>query len=62
MEEKTIVTEAIRRGGLEAMRKHIAAGVPMVTQRDGSIAYLQPDELRTLLAEAEKTLGPWPPA
>jgi len=51
--EKTPITEAIRRGGLEAMKRHIQAGVPMVSYKDGQVIHIQPEELTEMLAAAE---------
>jgi hypothetical protein len=52
--EVTPVTEAIRRGSLAAMKRHIQAGVPMVAFRDGKIVDIPPEELAEMLASAEK--------
>jgi hypothetical protein len=54
----TPVTEAIRRGGLEAMRRHIQAGAPMVGYRDGQVVRIPPEELVEMLAAAEKESPP----
>jgi hypothetical protein len=54
----TPVTEAIRRGGLEAMKRHIQAGVPMVGYRDGQVVHIPPEELVEMLAAAEKESPP----
>ena len=45
LQEDEPVKEAIRLGIREAMKRHIAGGVPMVTWRDGKIVYIQPEEL-----------------
>ncbi|MDR1164929.1 MAG: hypothetical protein LBO66_03490 [Deltaproteobacteria bacterium] len=50
------VTEAIRRGGLEAMRLHIQRGVPMIFCEDGQILEVPPEELKKRLARAESQL------
>ena len=34
IQEETPITEAIRRGSLEAMKRHILAGQPMVSYKD----------------------------
>ena len=51
LQEDEPVKEAIRLGIRDAMKRHIAGGVPMVTWRDGKIAYIQPEELIELLKE-----------
>ncbi|MDR1535312.1 MAG: hypothetical protein LBU64_09480 [Planctomycetota bacterium] len=47
------VRDAMRRGAHEAMKRHIQAGVPMVSRKDGETVMLSPEELRKMLAEAE---------
>jgi hypothetical protein len=47
------VTEAIRQGGLAAMRRHIQAGVPMASYKDGQVIHLSPAELTEMLKAAE---------
>jgi hypothetical protein len=47
------IKEAIRRGAREAMKRHIQAGVPMVSWKDGKTVMLSPEELKKMLAEAE---------
>lgn len=56
-QNSTIVTEAIRRAGLEAMRRHIQAGEPMVAYRDGQVVHIPPEELAELLAAAEAEMA-----
>jgi hypothetical protein len=58
IQERTPVTEAIRRGALEAMKRHIQAGQPMVSYRDGQVVHVPPEELKELLAAAEDENGP----
>jgi hypothetical protein len=48
------IKDAIRRGTREAMKRHIQAGVPMVSQKDGKTVMLSPEELKQMLAEAEQ--------
>jgi hypothetical protein len=48
------IIEAIRRGAFEAMKRHIQAGVPMVSVKDGKSVMLSPEELKKMLAEAEQ--------
>ena len=47
------VKDAIRRGGIEAMKQYIRAGESMVSWRDGQMVMLSPDELRAMLAQYE---------
>jgi hypothetical protein len=54
----TPVTDAIRRGGLEAMKRHIQAGVPMVGYRDGQVIHIPPEELAEMLDAAENESSP----
>ena len=49
------IRDAIRRGAREAMKRHIKAGVPMVSQKDGKTVMLSPEELKKMLAETEQT-------
>jgi hypothetical protein len=48
------VTDAIRRGGLEAMKRHIQAGIPMAAYKDGRVIRISPEELTEMLKSAEK--------
>jgi hypothetical protein len=57
IQERTPVTEAIRRGGLEAMKRHIQAGLPMVDYRNGRVVHVPPEELKELLAAAEAEMA-----
>ncbi len=45
----TPITDAIRRGAHEAMKRHIQAGVPMVSQKNGQMTMLSPEELQQML-------------
>lgn len=47
------VKDAIRRGGIEAMRQYIRAGESMVSWRDGQMVMLSPEELKVMLARYE---------
>ncbi|MDL2259266.1 hypothetical protein LJB99_00085 [Deltaproteobacteria bacterium OttesenSCG-928-K17] len=47
------ITEAIRQGAREAMKRHIMAGVPMVSWMDGKVIEIQPDELMKMLNESD---------
>jgi hypothetical protein len=49
------VREAVRRGGLEAMKMYIRAGESMVSWKDGKVVYIPPAELEKMLAEAEQS-------
>ncbi|MCD7908132.1 MAG: hypothetical protein LUH04_10720 [Clostridium sp.] len=51
-----LVRNAIKRGGMEAMKRHIQAGAPMVSWKDGKIVHIPPDELKRMLAEMEAEL------
>lgn len=54
IEEETPITEAIRRGSVEAMKQYIRAGESMVSWKDGKIVMLPPEKLMEMLAEAER--------
>jgi hypothetical protein len=60
IEQRTPVLEAIRLGGLEAMKRHIQAGMPMVGCKDGQVIRIPPEELARMLktAETEASLRP----
>ncbi|MDR0354345.1 MAG: hypothetical protein LBJ64_01210 [Deltaproteobacteria bacterium] len=47
------VTAAIRQGGLEAMKRCIQAGVPMVGHKNGQVIRIPPEELAEMLKAAE---------
>ncbi len=49
------VREAVRRGGLEAMKMYIRAGESMVSWKDGKVVRIPPAELEKMLAEAEQS-------
>ncbi|MDR1083903.1 MAG: hypothetical protein LBP22_03370 [Deltaproteobacteria bacterium] len=46
-----VVVEAIRKGTREAMKRHIAAGVPMVSWEDGKVVEIPPEKLAQMLQE-----------
>lgn len=46
---EAVVTEALRKGAREAMKKHIAAGVPMVSWEDGKVIEISPEKLAVML-------------
>jgi hypothetical protein len=52
IEQETPITEAIRQGTFEAMKRHIAGNVPMVSFRDGQIIHISPEELKEMLKDA----------
>jgi hypothetical protein len=52
-DRRDFILEAIRRGGIEAMKRHIQAGVPMVGYKDGQVIHIPPEELTELLKETE---------
>ena len=58
IEQREPVLEAIRLGGMEAMKRHIQAGMPMVGYKDGQVIQIPPEELAGMLkaAEAEAAL------
>jgi hypothetical protein len=53
IERREPVLEAIRRGGLEAMWRHVQAGVPMVGCKDGQVIDIEAEELAQMLKAAE---------
>jgi hypothetical protein len=53
-EQGDAVRDAIRRGGLEAMKQYIRAGESMVSWKDGKVIRIPPEELEKMLAEAEQ--------
>lgn len=53
-EQGDAVRDAIRRGGLEAMKQYIRAGESMVSWNDGKVVRIPPQELERMLAEAEQ--------
>ena len=59
--EATPVTEAIRRGWMDAMKRHIQAGESMVSHRDGRVVHIPPEELAEMLAAAEAETAPEQP-
>ncbi len=52
IEQGDVVRDAIRRGGLEAMKMYIRAGESMVSWKDGKVVFMPPAELEKMLAEA----------
>lgn len=52
IEEETPVTEAIRLGGIEAMKQYIRAGEPMVSWQDGKVVMIPPEKLAEMLEDA----------
>ncbi len=54
IEQGDAVREAVRRGGLEAMKMYIRAGESMVSWKDGKVVRIPPAELEKMLAEAEQ--------
>ena len=48
---EAIVTEALRKGAREAMKKHIAAGVPMVSWENGKVIKISTERLAELLGD-----------
>lgn len=47
------VKDAIRRGGIEAMKQYIRAGESMVSWQDGHMVTLSPEELKAMLVQYE---------
>ena len=54
-EQGDAVRDAVRRGGLEAMKQYIRAGESMVSWKDGKTVRIPPAELEKMLAEAEQS-------
>lgn len=53
-EQGDAVLDAVRRGGLEAMKRYIRAGESMVSWKDGKVVRIPPEDLKKMLAEAEQ--------
>ena len=51
MADEKVVTEALRKGAREAMKRHIAAGVPMVSWENGQVVEIPPEKLTQMLQE-----------
>lgn len=49
--DEKVVTEALRKGAREAMKRHIAAGVPMVSWEDGKVVEISAEKLAEMLRE-----------
>jgi hypothetical protein len=49
LEQNDLITEAIRKGGREAMKQYILAGQPMVSWKDGEIVKIPPEDLQKML-------------
>jgi hypothetical protein len=49
LEQNDLITEAIRKGGREAMKQYILAGQSMVSWKDGKIVKIPPEELQKML-------------
>lgn len=47
--DEKVVTEALRKGAREAMKRHIAAGVPMVSWENGQVVEIPPEKLVEML-------------
>jgi hypothetical protein len=58
IEQREPILEAIRRGGLEAMKRHVQAGVPMAGHKDGRVIRIPPEELAEILKAAESAEQP----
>jgi hypothetical protein len=48
---EAVVTEALRKGAREAMKRHIAAGVPMVSWENGQVVEISTETLAQMLQE-----------
>jgi hypothetical protein len=51
--DNAVILEAIRQGSLAAMRRHIQAGVPMVSWKDGKVIEIPTEELARMLKDIE---------
>ena len=49
--DEAVVTRALRKGAREAMKRHIAAGVPMISWEDGKVVEIPPEKLAEMLLE-----------
>ncbi|MDR3077933.1 MAG: hypothetical protein LBV15_04115 [Planctomycetota bacterium] len=49
------IKDAIRKGAREAMKRHIAGGVPMVSWKDGKVVEIPVEELARMLNDGEKS-------
>ena len=49
--DEKVVTEALRKGAHDAMKRHIAAGVPMVSWENGQVVEIPPEKLAQMLQE-----------
>lgn len=52
--DANVIRDAVRRAGLDAMRQYINAGKSMVSWKDGKVVHIPPEELKKMLAEAER--------
>lgn len=52
--DDNVILDAVRRAGLDAMRQYINAGKSMVSWKDGKVVHIPPEELKKMLAEAER--------
>lgn len=52
IKEETPVTEAIRRGSIEAMKQYVRAGESMVSWQDGKVVMIPPEKLAEMLEDA----------
>ena len=52
IQEETPITEAIRRGSIQAMKQYIQAGESMVSWQDGKMVLLSPEKLVEMLERA----------
>lgn len=48
---EAVVTEALRKGAREAMKRHIAAGVPMISWEDGKVVEISTERLTEMLQD-----------
>jgi hypothetical protein len=58
------ITEAIRQGAREAMKRHIMGGVPMISWKDGKVIEIPPEKLMVMLREGARegeSKGEWVP-
>lgn len=54
-DQDDLITKAIHKGTLEAMKQYIQAGQSMVSWKDGKVVMVPPEELKKILEAEEKS-------